>query len=166
MTEDADGKVWAGRYLPRDRTHGDPENPKNIAVIGGGITGLSTAHYLAKYASKGTTITLYEASDRLGGWLNTQHVGIEYNGAKSTVRFERGPRTLRSYAMDTWKMDDLVLYDLVSSIPRPQRGEPERLGTRAGLTDTFDDSSATSSSNPYSAPAARATSPSGRKSSP
>lgn len=99
----------------------EPENVKNIAVIGGGITGLSTAHYLAKYANPGTTVTLYEASDRLGGWLRTEHVEFEHKGQTATVRFERGPRTLRSFAKDTWKMDDIVLFDLVgSSPPRPE----------------------------------------------
>ncbi|KAM0332137.1 hypothetical protein ACHAQA_002410 [Verticillium albo-atrum] len=96
-------------------THATGE-PENIAVIGGGITGLTTAHYLAKSVPEGTKITLYEASDRLGGWLDTQKVEFEQNGHKSVVQFERGPRTLRSYARDTWKMDDLVLFNLLNDL--------------------------------------------------
>ena len=42
--------------------------PGRVAVVGGGIAGLSAAWYLA---SAGARVTLYEGSDRLGG-----HLGI------------------------------------------------------------------------------------------
>ncbi len=40
---------------------------KNIAVIGGGITGLTSAYHLAK---RGYAITIFEALPELGGFLN------------------------------------------------------------------------------------------------
>lgn len=43
-----------------------------IAVAGGGIAGLSAAWALRQ---RGIDITLYEASDRLGGKLHTEHAG-------------------------------------------------------------------------------------------
>lgn len=43
-----------------------------VAVIGGGISGLSAAHTLAKYASH-LDVILLEASSRLGGVLETTH---------------------------------------------------------------------------------------------
>ncbi|KAL2757642.1 hypothetical protein ACRALDRAFT_1060971 [Sodiomyces alcalophilus JCM 7366] len=86
---------------------------QNIAVIGGGITGLSTVHHLAKFAPKGTSITLYEGTNRLGGWLDTQKVEFSHNGEDKLIQFERGPRTLRSYASETWRLDDLVIYGLL-----------------------------------------------------
>lgn len=43
---------------------------KQIAIIGGGITGLAAAYY-AKQA--GAHVTLYEANDRLGGKIKTIH---------------------------------------------------------------------------------------------
>ncbi len=46
---------------------------KKIAVIGSGISGLSCAWLL----SKGNDVTLYEASDRLGGHANTVNVAME-----------------------------------------------------------------------------------------
>ena len=47
-------------YLPTD-------NPKSIAVIGGGPAGLAAASICAE---RGHLVTLYEASDRLGGQFN------------------------------------------------------------------------------------------------
>lgn len=46
---------------------------KKIAVIGSGISGLSCAWLL----SEGNKVTIYEASDRLGGHANTVNVEIE-----------------------------------------------------------------------------------------
>jgi protoporphyrinogen/coproporphyrinogen III oxidase len=43
----------------------------NVAVIGGGISGLSTAFYLRKLRPT-TTITLFESSSRLGGNIRTE----------------------------------------------------------------------------------------------
>ena len=37
-----------------------------IAIVGGGVTGLATAHRIERL-SKNASITLFEASDRLGG---------------------------------------------------------------------------------------------------
>ncbi|KAI9835291.1 MAG: hypothetical protein M1819_002435 [Sarea resinae] len=63
---------------------------KDIAVLGGGITGLSTAYYLSKALPR-ANITLYEASERLGGWMDTKRVEV----GNGTVLLEQGPRTLR-----------------------------------------------------------------------
>lgn len=43
------------------------ENPKKVAIIGGGVSGMECALVAAK---KGHEVTLYEASDHLGGQLN------------------------------------------------------------------------------------------------
>ncbi|KAL1954217.1 hypothetical protein VTO42DRAFT_1497 [Malbranchea cinnamomea] len=61
-----------------------------VAVLGGGITGLSTAFRLAEDPS--IDVTLYEKSGRLGGWLRSER--IEVDGG--SVLFEWGPRTIRS----------------------------------------------------------------------
>ena len=52
-----------------------------IAVIGGGISGLTTAFYLKKY-SKTTAVTLYESQNEFGGKLKTV--------ARSGFRVEMG----------------------------------------------------------------------------
>ena len=63
---------------------------KNIAILGGGITGLSAAHYLTRELPT-AKITIYEAQERLGGWLNSKCVNV----GNGSVVFESGPRTLR-----------------------------------------------------------------------
>jgi len=65
---------------------------KDVAIIGGGISGLASAYYITKlYPS--AKVTIYENSSRLGGWLqSTRHQVDEHGG---TVLFESGPRTLR-----------------------------------------------------------------------
>ncbi|KAK2057798.1 protoporphyrinogen oxidase [Colletotrichum caudatum] len=90
--------------------------PKEVAVVGGGITGLTTAHYLAKLLPDTSNITVYEAANRLGGWIHTQEVDVDVDGQKKTVRFERGPRTLRGMGKDTWRFDDFVLFDLMRDL--------------------------------------------------
>ena len=66
--------------------------PPNIAVLGGGITGLSSAYYLSQHLPA-ANITLYESTDRLGGWLRSKHINV----GTGTVVFEQGPRTLRPH---------------------------------------------------------------------
>ncbi|OXU27093.1 hypothetical protein TSAR_008398 [Trichomalopsis sarcophagae] len=58
------------------------------AILGGGISGLSAAYYAVEHSKLGS-IVLYEASNRLGGWIRSV-------AAPSGVIFEKGPRTIRS----------------------------------------------------------------------
>lgn len=55
------------------------------AIVGAGIGGLSAAHYLVKRTIN--PITIYEASERIGGWIQSH----KFEG----YTFEAGPRTLR-----------------------------------------------------------------------
>lgn len=66
------------------------DHGNDIAVLGGGITGLATAYYLTKELPR-ANITVYEASDRLGGWLSSKRVPVK----DGSILFEAGPRTLR-----------------------------------------------------------------------
>lgn len=64
-----------------------------LVIVGGGVSGLSTAYYLSKlskFANKSIgKIIVLESSNRFGGWVNT--VPNEKNG----VLHEYGPRSLR-----------------------------------------------------------------------
>ncbi|MCJ1264831.1 oxygen-dependent protoporphyrinogen oxidase [Lobaria immixta] len=64
---------------------------EDVAILGGGITGLACAYYLSRDLPN-TKITLFEATPRLGGWLNTETVNVD-NG---NIIFEQGPRSLRA----------------------------------------------------------------------
>lgn len=72
------------------RLYSSSSDADNVAVLGGGITGLATAHYLSK-SRPNAKITIYESSPRLGGWLHTEKVEID----DGYILFEKGPRTLR-----------------------------------------------------------------------
>ena len=48
-----------------------------IAVIGGGIAGLSTAWLLARHAGGAHRVTLFEKQERLGGHANTIDVTLD-----------------------------------------------------------------------------------------
>lgn len=64
----------------------------HITVLGGGISGLSAAHYACKLLPAGavSSVVLLEASNRVGGWLHSLH-------HPSGALMELGPRTLRYY---------------------------------------------------------------------
>lgn len=66
------------------------ESGSRFAVLGGGITGLAAAHYLTQEFPR-AKITIYEGSERLGGWLNSKKIEVE----QGEVVFEQGPRNLR-----------------------------------------------------------------------
>lgn len=79
--------------------------PKNIAIIGGGISGLSCAYYLKKI-NPSINITIYEKSSRAGGFINSTKEHIQYpikskdgeiiNETSASTILEWGPRTLRT----------------------------------------------------------------------
>lgn len=77
--------------------------PPVVTILGGGISGLSAAYYLSRSAPQ-VKIRLLEASDRVGGWIKSNHV-------KDNVLFEAGPRTLRPQGVG-----GAVLLDMVSRI--------------------------------------------------
>jgi oxygen-dependent protoporphyrinogen oxidase len=65
--------------------------PERVAVFGGGIAGLSSAHFIAKEFPK-TKITIFEGGSETGGWIRSKRVKVP----GGDVLFEAGPRGLRS----------------------------------------------------------------------
>ena len=84
--------VWHVRSsVAARRTYSsDSDHSHDVAILGGGITGLSSAYYLTRELPN-AKITIYEASDRLGGWLSSKRVPVK----DGSILFEAGPRTLR-----------------------------------------------------------------------
>lgn len=68
-----------------------PSNERRrVAIIGGGITGLSAALRLSQDPS--TKVTIFESSSRLGGWLQSEIHQVD----GGHVVFDYGPRTLQA----------------------------------------------------------------------
>ena len=49
-----------------------PSAPRHVAIIGGGVSGLATAHFVARSATPGLTVTLIEGAPTLGGKVVTR----------------------------------------------------------------------------------------------
>ncbi|KAJ1923797.1 oxygen-dependent protoporphyrinogen oxidase [Tieghemiomyces parasiticus] len=95
----------------------------HIVVLGGGLSGLSAAHYLARRLLPATLkdsspkkaarraapvkITVLEAQDRWGGWLDTQFAPISPDDPRH-VLFETGPRTFRPGGEESVAMRQLI----------------------------------------------------------
>lgn len=66
------------------------QDPTDVAVLGGGITGLASAYYLSNEFPN-ARIVLFEDNSRLGGWVKSERVDV----GNGNVIFEQGPRNLR-----------------------------------------------------------------------
>ncbi|KAL9021426.1 MAG: hypothetical protein Q9185_001323 [Variospora sp. 1 TL-2023] len=75
----------------------------DVAVLGGGITGLASAYYIAERLPH-SQITLFEGRSRLGGWLRSTQVDV----GNGNVVFEQGPRNLRPTRPNGWLTLDLI----------------------------------------------------------
>ncbi|KAK7203550.1 hypothetical protein BZA70DRAFT_296892 [Myxozyma melibiosi] len=91
----------------------------SVAVLGGGISGLSTAYYLSRLLPKTVPITIYEASGRVGGYIESTKLQLpaaSIDGAggekNEDVLFEHGPRTLRV----SKRVSSLNMFDLINSL--------------------------------------------------
>ncbi|OLF39242.1 MULTISPECIES: NAD(P)/FAD-dependent oxidoreductase [unclassified Psychrobacter] len=62
----------------------DDQATKSIAIIGSGVAGLTCAHYLAKLHN----VTVFEASDYIGGHINTIDVTLQYGKKAKEDRME------------------------------------------------------------------------------
>lgn len=91
---------------------------RNIVIIGGGLTGLSTAFYIKKsYQNKGIVpnITIVEASNRLGGKIESLH--------KDGFVIEKGPDSFlaRKTAMIELAKELEIDHELVSMNPNAKK---------------------------------------------
>ena len=69
--------------------------PTHIAILGGGLSGLSSAFHLSRRFPS-ASITLLEKSKRLGGWVNSERLTVHDGvGNEAQLVLEYGPRTLR-----------------------------------------------------------------------
>lgn len=99
---------------PTTRRRLKPEAPGRIAVVGGGLSGLTTAHYLSRNLPPEWKIDLYESTGRIGGWVRSDTVRADVGGVSTNVMFERGPRTMPGYGPKAAQTNGYVLAALVS----------------------------------------------------
>lgn len=71
--------------------------PGSIAVLGGGLTGLSAAFHLSRRFPT-TRIVLINRDTRFGGWVRSEKVRLTLGSREAEVLLEAGPRTLRPNA--------------------------------------------------------------------
>ncbi|KAH8726405.1 hypothetical protein GQ44DRAFT_705590 [Phaeosphaeriaceae sp. PMI808] len=83
--------------------------PERIAVLGGGVAGLSSAYFVAKEFPN-SKITVFEAGKETGGWIKSRKV--EVPGGE--IIFESGPRTLRRSSTTTHLIQELDLADALT----------------------------------------------------
>ncbi|KAL4247830.1 Protoporphyrinogen oxidase [Abortiporus biennis] len=85
--------------------------PSNIAIIGGGLSGLSATFHLARRFPN-SRITLLEKSNRLGGWVRSERVNVkDSQGKTANVLLEAGPRTLRPNGNSVLELINLLHLD-------------------------------------------------------
>ncbi len=89
----------------------DPPDPtvQDLAVLGGGITGLASAFFLSREMPN-AKITIFEKSARLGGWVDSERIPV----GNDSILFEWGPRTVRS---SLTAPASRAMIDLVCTLP-------------------------------------------------
>ncbi|TFK38188.1 hypothetical protein BDQ12DRAFT_124232 [Crucibulum laeve] len=90
--------------------------PGHVAILGGGLTGLSSALHLSR-RFPGSRITLLEKQTILGGWVRSERVQIHQSDA--SVVLEAGPRTLRPNAKSILELINILnLQDSVITVSK------------------------------------------------
>jgi oxygen-dependent protoporphyrinogen oxidase len=73
---------------------------RDLTILGAGISGLTTALFLAKSLPASTRIRILEGSERAGGWMHS----VERNG----FILERGTRSLTPHFRNRQALGHLV----------------------------------------------------------
>ncbi|KAJ8516762.1 hypothetical protein ONZ45_g5976 [Pleurotus djamor] len=112
--------------------------PQHIAILGGGITGLSSAFHLSKKFPQ-ALITLLEQKPKLGGWAQSERVHVkDHDGTPYSILLESGPRTLRPNAKSLLELIHLLgLKDSLVLTPKGSEAARKRylyIPERRGLT--------------------------------
>ncbi|CAO1631255.1 unnamed protein product [Parajaminaea phylloscopi] len=100
-------------------SHPQTEQTRTIAVLGGGLSGLTTTLYLSRLLPQ-HRIILWETSDHLGGWVRSEKVHLP--GSQGDAVLEAGPRSIRPKGAAGWRMIEMIhslnLMDRVIVVPK------------------------------------------------
>ncbi|ORX40449.1 hypothetical protein BD324DRAFT_647382 [Kockovaella imperatae] len=111
----------------------------HITILGGGLTGLSAAHHISR-AVPTAQITLIEASNRFGGWVQSTRQGVVLEGGPRSIR----PGRSSAGAIMLKMIRDIGLESSIVPVPRDspsarnrfflKDGKLEPVGVRSALT--------------------------------
>jgi protoporphyrinogen/coproporphyrinogen III oxidase len=88
--------------------------PSHIVILGGGLTGLSTAFHLSRKFPN-SFLTLLEKQSRFGGWVRSERVQVkDVQGNTASVVLEAGPRTLRPNAKSVLELVSEIITCIAS----------------------------------------------------
>ncbi|EIW78446.1 FAD/NAD(P)-binding domain-containing protein [Coniophora puteana RWD-64-598 SS2] len=109
----------------------------SIAILGGGITGLSSAYYLNRRFPN-ARITLLESNNRFGGWIQSSRHDVPLHNAPgqcASVLLESGPRTLRPVSKPVLELINLLgLQEELLIVPRDTPAAKNRFLHLPGTT--------------------------------
>lgn len=78
-------------------------------MLGGGISGLTSAYRLAQQLPRHRyDVVLLEHQDRLGGWIQSDRIGLSAGEEGGTALIEKGPRSIRPAGYSGLMMLELV----------------------------------------------------------
>ncbi|TFK27551.1 protoporphyrinogen oxidase [Coprinopsis marcescibilis] len=115
--------------------------PRHVAVLGAGLTGLSSAFHLSRLHPN-LKVTLIEGQKQAGGWVRSSRIALPDN--YGSVLLEAGPRTLRPNAQSILELVNILkLQDRVITVSKDSPAAkarylyipPEYGGTAQGLQE-------------------------------
>jgi hypothetical protein len=97
--------------LARSFLHTPSSQPLTLAIVGGGLSGLSSAYYfiqtLTPALRKACKVVVFEKQGRTGGWCRSLDVPLQ-EGEKGNMVFETGPRSIRPAGLQGWLTLEMV----------------------------------------------------------
>ncbi|KAI0073769.1 Protoporphyrinogen oxidase [Panus rudis PR-1116 ss-1] len=92
---------------------------KGVTILGGGLSGLSSAFHLTRRFPS-VPLLLIERSSRLGGWVRSERVMVQDSrGTQARILIEAGPRTLRPNGKSVLELINLMNLDgLLITVPK------------------------------------------------
>ncbi|KAF5386488.1 hypothetical protein D9757_005892 [Collybiopsis confluens] len=100
---------------------------RHILVLGGGLTGLSSAFHISRRFPD-ALVTLVEKSSRLGGWVSSDRVQVrDEHGHVAEILLEAGPRSLRPNGQSVLELINLLeLKESVITVPNSSSAAKNR----------------------------------------
>lgn len=93
----------------------DEKNGKSVVIVGGGLSGLSVAHYLCKQGFDPSLITIMESGDRLGGKI------YSFDMSENDEGIEHGAGHILDYYTEVFNLlKEYGLEDKLQHAPKPK----------------------------------------------